>query len=287
MPDLEFEAIGTHWQISTELPVGSEIADAITTLIDDADRIWSRFRSDSLVRSMAERPGEYPFGPVDAELIDFYAELYRITDGAVTPLVARTLEHLGYDADYRLQPRPGTRVVARWDPDKDWNGSTLTVRSDQLLDVGAAGKGWLVDRVGDLLAVAGHTTFLVDAGGDMLHRGPTPVRVALEHPADPRKAVGVVTLQNGALCGSAINRRAWGTGLHHVIDPTTAAPTTDVLATWVLADRTMVADGLATALFFADGAALAARTDRSFHHVRITATGGLTHDPTFPGEVFG
>lgn len=287
MPDLEFEAIGTHWQISTELPVGSEIAAAITTLIDDADKIWSRFRADSLVRSMAERPGPYSFDPVDAALLDFYAELYRITDGAVTPLVARTLEHLGYDADYRLLPRPGTRVVARWNPDSDWDGTTLTVRADQLLDVGAAGKGWLVDRVGALLAAHGHSTFVVDAGGDMLHRGPTPIRVALEHPADPRKAIGVVSLHNAALCGSAVNRRAWGDGLHHVIDPTTAAPTTDVLATWVLADSAMVADGLATALFFTTGAGLAARTDRTFHHVRISAAGGLTRDPTFPGEVFG
>jgi thiamine biosynthesis lipoprotein len=59
--------------------------------------------------------------------------------------------------------------------------------------------------------------------------------------------IGVVDLVNRALCASAVNRRTWGEGLHHVIDGRTRKPTTEVVATWVIADDAATADGLARA----------------------------------------
>ena len=91
---------------------------------------------------------------------------------------------------------------------------------------------------------------MVDASGDLRVRGAASERIALEHPADPTKAIGVVELRDGALCASASNRRAWGDGLHHVIDAVTGLPTAAVIATWALAPDALHADGLATALFF-------------------------------------
>ena len=44
--------------------------------------------------------------------------------------------------------------------------------------------------------------------------------------------IGMIALvHDGALCSSATNRRAWGDGLHHVIDAMTGLPTRDVIAT--------------------------------------------------------
>ena len=286
MADRAFEAIGTHWRITTSDPLGPDLTDRIDALIDSVDRTWSRFRVDSTVRALAATGGRHPFTGADATLLDFYVELFDLTDGAVTPLVGAALEHLGYGAGYRLTPLPGTPTVPTWHPQQSWDGHVLTVDAGQLYDVGAAGKGWLVDQVSALLLEAGHEHHVVDAGGDLVHRGPDPIRVALEHPADPRRALGVVTVQNAAICGSAINRRAWGPGLHHVVDPATGTSTSDVVATWVVAESAMVADGLSTALFFTEGDTLAERSPRRFHHVRLTRTAVMTHDPAFPGEVF-
>ena len=88
--------------------------------------------------------------------------------------------------------------------------------------------------------------------------GPLPVDVGLEHPYDPARAIGIVSLGAGALCASAANRRAWGDGLHHVLDGTTGAPVRTVVASWAMAASAMVADALATALFFVDGSRLQA-----------------------------
>ena len=153
-----------------------------------------------------------------------------------------------------------------------------------MLDIGAAGKGWLVDRIAALLAQEGVGAFLIDAGGDMRHAGAAPVRVGLEHPADPGMVIGVVELRDGALCASAVNRRAWGDGLHHVLDARTGEPTRGVVATWTMAESTALADGLATALFFTSGARLAEAFD--FQFVRMFADGRVEQSTDFPGTIF-
>lgn len=76
-----------------------------------------------------------------------------------------------------------------------------------------------------------------------------PIRVGLEHPFDPTKAIGVVSLDNEAICASVSNRRRWGEGVHHILDGRTGKPVADVIATWAVASSALVADGLVMALF--------------------------------------
>jgi FAD:protein FMN transferase len=109
------------------------------------------------------------------------------------------------------------------------------------------------------------------------------VRVGLEHPLDPTRVVGVVELHGNALCASAVNRRAWSDGLHHVLDARTGASVDDVLATWVIADNAMLADGIATALFVTDAQRLN-HTDR-FASVRMFSD-RIESSPGFSGELF-
>ena len=121
-----------------------------------------------------------------------------------------------------------------WDDAVAWDGVALEVASPVVVDVGAAGKGYLVDLVSDLLAASGVAEHIVDASGDLRTRN-VPMRIALEHPLDPSKAVGVVDLPDGAFSASATTRRTWGPGLHHVLDAVTGRPTRSGLATWVVA----------------------------------------------------
>ncbi len=159
----------------------------------------------------------------------------------------------------------------------------VDARIPATIDVGALGKGRLVDLVADVLAEYLDGDLIVDASGDLAVRG-TSVRVGLEHPYDPTRAIGVVSVQNAALCASAINRRAWGDGLHHVLDARTGAPVRAYAATWALADTAMRADALATALFFDGGPELAASWDAAW--VRMSTDGRVEWSPGFPGEIF-
>jgi len=202
----------------------------------------------------------------------------------VSPLVGRALESLGYDRAYSLTPASSVARVPSWDDSFAWDGEALSTIRPVVVDVGAAGKGYLVDIVAELLADAGISEYIVDASGDMLHAGPTAAHVALEHPRDPSMAIGVASLQNASLCASASNRRIWGPGLHHIIDAASGIPTSDVIATWAIAPTALEADGLATALFFTDPERLAAVADFAF--VRMFSTGRVDHSANFTGELF-
>lgn len=281
MGEWRFEAIGTGWEIETGAPLTDDVRAAVTAEIERFDRLWSRFRDDSDVVRLGRSGGSLS-APDAGPMLDAYRELDAATAGAVNPLVADSLEALGYDAAYSLragEPRP---APASWTSLLTWSADTVEAHAPALLDVGALGKGRLVDRVMAVLAdVPGDV--VVDAGGDIRVRG-AGVRVALEHPFDARKAIGVVEVTDGALCASAVNRRAWGEGLHHVLDARTGQPVRTWAATWALAPEAMRADAAATALFFDGGPELAARWGVEW--VRMTTDGRVQRSPGCQAELF-
>jgi thiamine biosynthesis lipoprotein len=284
-----FTAIGTGWRILTERPPTEHLRRQLLSLTEDFDRVWSRFRADSLVTQVAHAAagGRFEFPPRDEPLLDLYDRLVAATGGAVDPLVGRDLELLGYDARYTLTPDAaalaGRGRRGAWAADVRRDGAAIATDRPVVIDVGAAGKGYLVDLVAQALVDGGIDTFVVDGGGDLRHRGPEPVRVGLEHPTLPGRVIGAVPVRDAALCASATTRRAWGEGLHHVLDGRTGRPVSGVVATWVVAADAATADGLATALFVSEPGSL---SRFGFSWVRMFADGRVQWSDDFDGELF-
>lgn len=278
-----FDAIGTSWQIETAAP----LADGARALVDDTvatfDREWSRFRPDSLVAALAAGAVAVPATPDAADMMETFAALDRATHGAVSPLVGAALEARGYDAAYSFVDRGAVAAPPDWRSRLSWADGLLRMTEPALIDVGALGKGRLVDRVMAVLAPVVDGPLVVDASGDLAVRGLTQ-RIALEHPYDARRAIGVVDVTDAALCASATNRRAWGDGLHHVLDARTGVPVRTIAATWAIGDTAMRADAIATALFFDGGAELA--RDWGVEWVRMTTDGRVEWSPRSTAELF-
>ena len=244
-----FEAIGTEWQIETDVNLDQALKDKIRRVIDTFDVVYSRFRSDSLVRTIdKEGEGNYTFPESIIELLDWYRKLYDATDGKVTPLVGTSLESLGYDSLYSLQSK-GFTPAPLWDDIISLEGSILQVSQPVTLDIGATGKGYLVDCIAKILTSEHIEPYVIDASGDM-YISKSNQTIGLENPFDTSKVLGATHINNGALCASASNRGRWGDDFHHIVDPRTGRPVNDVVATWVIAPTAMIADGIATALFF-------------------------------------
>ncbi|MEV0777444.1 FAD:protein FMN transferase [Streptomyces sp. NPDC050428] len=288
-----FDAIGTRWLIETEEPLSQDLRRHVLDRIAWFDATYSRFRPDSLVSRIASATdgGRFEFPDDSLALFGLYDRLHAATDGAVDPLVGRELELLGYDATYTLRPAPdAVRAVEHarrrpaWAADIRRDGRTVVTRRALVIDVGAVGKGYLVDLVSAQLRQAGHTGFVVDGSGDLRHSGPRATRVGLEHPSDRRQVIGVAEVRGQALCASGVSRRSWGEGLHHVLDARTGVPVNKVVATWVVAQEAAIADGLATALFFAEPQRLAESFD--FTYVRMRSDGRAEISPDFTGELF-
>jgi thiamine biosynthesis lipoprotein len=279
---IEFEAIGTLWSIRTNVPLEKELADAVLARIETFDRTYSRFRKDALVWKLSEVPGSFDFPEDAAPLFTFYEQLYDVSKGKVTPLIGEMLERAGYDADYSLIPKK-QQALPRWEDVLTVQGSRVRTTQPVTLDFGAAGKGYLVDIICEMLDTAGVVEYVVNASGDLRHKGNAENRVGLEDPTTPGTVIGVMEVKNRSLCASAINRRQWA-GLHHVFDPDMMDATKEIIATWVLAESTMIADGLATALFFTEPSVLVEHF--SFEYVRMHADGGLEYSLAFEAALF-
>lgn len=289
----EFEAIGTHWQIDINEEISEEksreLLLKIKSRIDIFDKDYSRFRADSLVTKMSHNSGEFIF-PTDADqMISLYKKVYNITDGLVTPLIGQVLSDAGYDAKYSLVPKALSRPDS-WDDILNWQNPKLILKKPALLDFGACGKGYLVDIVSEILEEGGVQSYCVDAGGDMRYRhlvtaSPSQefLRVGLENPSDISEIIGVVNLKNQSLCGSSGNRRAWA-NFHHIINPKTLSSPRDISAVWVVAETTILADILTTALFFVSPEVLS--DSFNFEYLIIYPDFSMKKSMGFNAEIF-
>lgn len=283
----DFEAIGTRWQIEVFDSVLPErwkfIEQKVKKRIEQFDQTYSRFRRDSWIWRLSEQVGEYTL-PADAEpLFSLYKRLYHITRGAFTPLIGQLLVDAGYDANYSLQP--GTPLMPpTWDEVLGYQPPLLKMKRPALLDIGAAGKGYIVDIVGGVLESEGISSYCIDAGGDILsHGNDRPLRIGLEDPNNLDQVIGVVHLVNQSICGSAGNRRTWG-AYHHIIDPRTLQSPRHIAATWVVADTALVADALATCLFFTEVEELLLY--HKFEYLILYPDYSIKKSNDFPAEIF-
>jgi thiamine biosynthesis lipoprotein len=278
-----FDAFGTQWAIEARDVLTPRLKAIVSHRLDEFDGIYSRFRSDSLV-SRLSTPGTYEFPDDFRNIFEIYRTSFQLTDGRMTPLVGSMLEDAGYDKTYSLEPKeiqpiPDLLEVIQWD-----GKNTITSSKPVVFDVGAAGKGYAVDIIAELLEENGIQDYIIDASGDIKHHSSSSEQIGLEHPGDPSKVIGIANLNHQSLCASASNRRAWK-GFHHIMDPSTRQSVNHIVASWVIADNTLVADAMATALFFVESPDELMK-HFSFSYVRMFASGRVDYSTNFEGELF-
>ncbi|CAM2744766.1 FAD:protein FMN transferase [Actinomyces slackii] len=293
-----FPATGTTWRVSTAAPLAPALREEITALVEAFEQTWSRFRPSSLVSRAAR--GEMGPGPISlglpagsAAMLDLYDVFHRLTEGRVDPLVGNDLVELGYDPLLSFTVRDGAperlgavRGRPTWAQAVEHEGDALTLREPALIDIGAVGKGFLADLIGQTLEAAGAGDYLIDGSGDLLVHCARPVRIGLEQPGRPGFVVGAVEISRGAVCGSGVDRRAWGEGLHHILDAVTGRPVQPVAAAWAMAPTCALADGLATALFTTAPERLASEIAYDFALLRTDGSASTSRTFHRLGELY-
>ena len=287
MTHFTFDAIGTFWQIDVYDTLSPDQEAALRTYIIDRiaafDMVYSRFRADSLVTSMSLHTGVFTM-PDDAErLMSLYYDLYLKTNGLFTPLVGNILSDAGYDATYTLVQNKPLVVPPSWEETLEYKHPLVTMKKPAMLDFGAAGKGYLVDLIGELIESEGYRSYCIDAGGDILHRGDSPIRIGLENPTNIEQVIGIYPLANQSICGSAGNRRVWG-NFTHIINPHTLTSPRTIAAVWVIADTALLADALATCLFFVSPDILNATYQ--YEYLIVYEDMSIATSEKYTGEIF-
>lgn len=141
-----------------------------------------------------------------------------------------------------------------------WNEPAKSIAFDRRgveLNLGAIGKGYAVDRAGDILLQSGVDDWLVHGGRSSVlvhgrHADLDGWPVGLRNPLLPDKPYATLLLQDQALgtSGTAVQWfRHEGRRYGHILDPRTGWPVESMMSVSVIAPDAALADALSTAFF--------------------------------------
>jgi len=285
----QYESLGTQMRIQIWDDISphsfTELSQKCESYTHIFDSLYSRFKPDSLIVELSTTTGTVEVPHDLVLMLRVYETLYTLTGGKINPAIGFALSDIGYDATYRLTENAYIRPVLPLSEVLTLIDETHVIfHKPALLDLGALGKGYVVDKLHTILLESGIHRFLVDGSGDIRYSSPNePILCGLEHPSDHSLAIGTYALRSGSLCASGINRRRWGKR-HHYIDPHTHESPNEIIASWVFAPTALTADALTSALFFTAPEIL--ESAFSFEYLLVNAEMKLKKSVHFHAELF-
>ena len=206
---------------------------------------------------------------VDADTLDVIAravEFARKTDGLFDITIGAVSTLWDFDKDVR----PSDDQIAAALPHVGWKNVVLDRHAGTValadpaakLDLGGIAKGFVADRLCDLLGKQTHATAaVISLGGNIAYFGQkpdgAPWDTGIRDPNDPggSKTVGTAHVKGGSLVTSGLYERTFtqgGVTYWHILDPKTGMPVkTDVVSDTIYCPSSTEADALSTALFVA------------------------------------
>lgn len=289
MHTISFTALGTKWNVSIDKKVLNKATEnTIRGFVVSFEKRFSRFLEGSEVSVWREAiQGTYSISEDLREMLVRAKALQAITSGRFDPAIGTLMEATGYDATYRLTPNE--HIADIHIPQWSLEGNTISIDGPVVFDLGGIGKGYCIDRVGDLLLEKGFEHFIVEAGGDMYattKADGSAYRVAIEYPGQPDMALGVVELRNQALAVSDSFRRRWGEW-HHIIDPQKKRPIESIIGCAALGSSAFDADSGTSAIFLAhEGTYPKIQTLLNIEYLAMRPNQTLIRSKDWPGELF-
>lgn len=176
------------------------------------------------------------------------------------------------------------------------DGQDITLPSDDIqFDVGAIAKGYISDRMKDLLVKKGVKSAIINLGGNVLCIGSkpdgTPFKIGIQKPfADRNETEAVMDITGKSVVSSGIYERCFkqnGKLYHHILNPKTGYPyDNSLISVTIISDQSVDGDALSTTCFalgLEDGLKFAEK--KGVHAVFITEDYELHYTDGFQDEI--
>ncbi len=246
-----FDVMGSQAEIIIAAHSPARLMTAAVDRLRQLERRWSRFLPTSDVGRMNSRSGRRVVVTADTLLlVEFACRAHRATGGRYDPTMLSAVIASGYDRDFATVL--ATNAIDTIDPGSptgtghgtvpyarpnacgsimvDEQARTVLLPAGTGFDPGGIGKGLAADLVSAELAAAGVAHGCVNVGGDLRVWGPGPHNGRWRIGVDDR----TVEVTDVGVATSSTLRRVWnvdGEPRHHLIDPSTAAPSRSETAT--------------------------------------------------------
>ena len=262
------------------LPFNSKAAlahgEAAFDLLDQLEDQLTVYRDHSEICRLNRTAFAAPV-PVERGLFDLLslaAQITKETDGALDVTAGALIKAWGFYRGPRRVPSDAERAAAlervgmQW-VELDATRQSVAFRRPGLeINLGAIGKGFALDRVGEYLHTTGKFPAVLLHGGhsSVYARGrpdgdPRGWRVGISHPWQSERRLAEVWLRDCSLATSSASYQHLeynGKKLGHILDPRSGWPAEGIASASVLAPTGAAADALSTA-FYVGGVELARR----------------------------
>lgn len=223
-------AMATHWQVRIADQDPKYAAQAAQTCFEEVDRLerlLSRFRTDSEISHIAQLGA---------------GEQLMLNESTFSVLsMAREFEAALNDS-FSITAAQGPGGLARWE--LDGGGLRILCKEPPLqFDLGAIGKGYALDRCGEILREWDCPAFLLVSGGSSVLAGDSPAgmagwNVGLADEGAKRRW----WLNHGSLSGSGLTVRG-----RHILNPKTKEPGDVRPRAWCFGYNAAMTDAFSTA----------------------------------------
>ena len=247
--------------LASDLEMADMAIEAAFSRMSTVAAVLTRFDPQSPV-SQLNRNGYLPYMPASLrEVLQHALAISKSTDGAFDVSVLPVLNYV------ESLTRPVTLTqnerdrIGQWDRLVNYRQILLGASDVRLTQPGMAitldgiAKGYVVDQGVAALKASGIEYGLIDAGGDVhAFTGSDSDRhwnVGIVDPHDVSRVAAVVQVRNAALSTSGNYRIFFSADrrLFHILNPRTGYSPTTYSSVTVMADKSVLADGMSTASF--------------------------------------
>ncbi len=228
--------------------------------LDRVDSLMSRYRDDGALRRLEQSAQKGVQTPAELAAVLARSQRFAALTGGAFDCTVGALSGLWNFPDALAPPDSAavdSALALVGYEGLQVEGEIVRIgRPGTRLDLGAAAKGYAVDRMVAVFEEAGIAGGLIDAGGDIRYWGAKPDGrpwvFGVQHPRDPKRYIEVDDLGLAAIATSGDYQQyfEWeGARYHHLLDPRTGYPARACVSATVWAGTALDADILSTAVF--------------------------------------
>ena len=254
--------MGTQVSITVVAPTaeeGERAVDAAMAEIRRLDAMMSLYKDTSEIAKVNLAAGTVPVkvSPEMIEVVEHAAKISELSGGVfdvtIGPLVVLWQMRLKEGKAPTDEEIAGVRPLVNYrNIVMDKKASTLFLKKKgMILDLGGM-KGYIADRVADLMKRRGINNALIALAGDIWALGRredgNPWRIGVQHPREKDKTLTVLELSDKYICTSGDYERfviRENKRYHHIIDPRTGRPSTGVISVTLMGKQGALIDPLA------------------------------------------
>jgi thiamine biosynthesis lipoprotein len=260
--------LGTYitLNIYADKEVPTKVFDKLFDLIDYYEYMISKSIVGTELNQINENAGIAPV-KVDEELFEIIrlgVEFAGLSDGLFDISIGPLVDLWGIGTDFANVPNDADikEKMALIDYKKielDENEKTVYLpEKNMVLDLGAIAKGYIADRVKDLIMDEGYSSAIINLGGNVLTVGTKPNSdtwsIGVRDPeSDAGTTMGILKLEDNSIVSSGIYERFFMDGekrYHHLINPKIGYPEqNDILSVSIISELSVDGDALSTTIF--------------------------------------